>query len=106
MPLLIDKGRPWATTAALIALLAVLVYGQLNGVPAQSRDAVGKTTDVCQAVNELKDGFHKFVDAQLDRAAKSLPTIDYYRSHPVELGRQLALLKQQHEDIHVVVAPD
>lgn len=100
------SNRSKSTTIALLALLAALVYGQVRGTPAQSRQAVDKTTEVCVAVNQMKAAWVEYVDKQIGRAKKTLPTIDYYRKHPVELGKQLALLDRQKNELHRKFAPD
>ena len=76
------------TWALIIVLIGVVIYGQRSGPAAQSHST-------CVAVNQVKDAIRSYVNNQLDRAEKSIPTISYYINHPVELGRQLAEINRQ-----------
>lgn len=83
----------------LILLLGIiLLWSQHAGTVARQRDT-------CNQVNALKLALIGYVDNQLDRSAKSLPTVGYYRQHPVELGRQLAAINRQRIATHDAFAP-
>ena len=85
-----QRVRQYLTWLLICVGLVVVIYGQRSGVQA-------KQHDTCVQVNQIKEAIRSYVDNQLDRSVKSLPTIGYYRDHPVELGRQLAEINRQRE---------
>lgn len=88
-----------ALTAALFAaLFLILLYNQRAGLQARQ-------SETCAAINETKAALVAYIDQQLDRSLRSLPTIDYYRRHPVELGKALSDLQEQREQTHEAFAP-
>lgn len=91
----VTRYRTWIAVAVLCV---VFLLSQRMGLAARQ-------TETCEAVNEVKAALVTYVDQQLNRAAKSLPTIDYYHRHPVELGRQLAALERQRQSTHEAFAP-
>ncbi len=82
----------------IAALVVLLVYNHRSGLWARQ-------TETCDAVNEVKMALVSYIDQQLARSAKSLPTIEYYRNHPVELGRALSNLERQRVATHEAFAP-
>lgn len=78
-------------------LCVVFLLSQRMGIAARQ-------TETCDAVNEVKVALVSYIDQQLNRSAKSLPTIDYYKRHPVELGRALANLERQRQATHEAFA--
>ena len=91
-----NRGR--LTWGLIILVGIVLLWSQHAGTAARQRDT-------CHQVNDLKTALIAYVDNQLDRAAKSLPTVGYYRQHPVELGRQLAAINRQRAATREAFAP-
>lgn len=91
----LTRYRTWIVVGALVLML---VLSQRSGVAARQ-------VETCQAINEVKAALVTYIDQQLDRSAKSLPTIDYYKRHPVELGRALANLERQRQATHEAFAP-
>lgn len=96
--------RTAITITLVCALVVVFVYSQRDGTAARDRAQADQARENCEAINEVKAALVKYIGAQLDRSARSLPTIDYYRNHPVELGKALANLQQQREETAVAFA--
>lgn len=92
------KNRTIIYAVLGLMLAAVLYYNSHAGL-------IARQHETCDAVNEVKATLVLYIDQQLARSAKSLPTIDYYRDHPVELGRALANLERQRTATHEAFAP-
>ena len=91
---------------ALIILLAVgLLYGQREGNQARIREVQRISLENCESVNKVKLTLSTYINQQISRSARSLPTIDYYRRHPVELGRALANIERQRQATNKAFAP-
>lgn len=86
------------TTIIFVVLGVLMIYNQRAGNQA-------RIYENCQAINDVKAALVTYVDQQIARSAKSLPTIDYYKRHPVELGRALANLERQRTATHEAFAP-
>lgn len=95
LPRLSGRRQTWLILGALVS---VFIYSLTQGLAARQ-------SETCDAVNEVKAQLVSYIDAQLIRSAKALPTIDYYKQHPVELGRALANLSEQREATHLAFAP-
>lgn len=91
----LSKYRTWLVVLGLVLLL---VASQRSGIVARQQAN-------CEAINEVKATLVTYVDQQIDRSSKSLPTIEYYKNHPVELGRALANLERQRQATHEAFAP-
>lgn len=91
-------ARRWSTLALVGLLGLLLVYNNHSGL-------LARQTETCEAVNQVKASLTSYIEQQLSRSAKSLPTIDYYKRHPVELGRALANLAEQREQTRQAFAP-
>lgn len=89
------RWRPWLLIGGLFVLMFV---SQRTGLAARQ-------FETCEAINETKAALVLYIDQQIDRSSKSLPTIDYYKTHPVELGRALANLQRQRQATHEAFAP-
>lgn len=99
MPSPVDKRiRSYASLVLVGVLVLAVLWNQHDGLPARQRET-------CAAINEVKSTLVSYIDQQLNRAAKSLPTIEYYKQHPVELGRQLAAIERQRQATHEAFAP-
>jgi len=81
-----------------VLFMALLVYNNHAGL-------IARQNETCDAVNEVQAALVTYVDQQISRSAKSLPTIDYYKRHPVELGRALSNLERQRQATHQAFAP-
>lgn len=91
----LTRYRTWGI---VVALIVMLIFSQRSGVSARQ-------VETCQAINEVKAALVTYIDQQLDRSARALPTIAYYQDHPVELGRALANLERQRQATHEAFAP-
>ena len=85
----------WATVGAVILLLFVLAWGQRSGIPAKQRENAEQTVEVCRAVNEVTVTLRTYILQQIKRSERTLPTLEYYKNRPVELGRALANITRQ-----------
>lgn len=90
--------RRWLTPVVVTLLFAILLYNQQAGLQARQRET-------CQAINETKAALVVYIDQQISRSIKSLSSIDYYRRHPVELGKALRNLELQRQQTHEAFAP-
>lgn len=89
--------RQYATVALVVFLAALLIVNQRTGLSARQRQT-------CEAINQTKAALVNYIDQQIARSSRSLPTIQYYKKHPVELGRALADLQRQREETHLAFA--
>lgn len=87
--------QSWQTAAAVVALLLVMAWGQRQGTPATARDAETQSQEVCVAVNSVKLQLRAYILQQIARSEKTIPTLEYYKNRPVELGRALANIETQ-----------
>lgn len=77
----VNLGRlTWGLIGAAL-LLQVVIFVYAFSATAGQRDKVA-------AIN-------RFIFCSLDRAEKTIPTLDYYKRHPEELASQLALIREQ-----------
>ena len=90
----------------LVVILAlILLYNQRSGNQARIRDTKQSQIDLCLAQNSERSALRDYISAQIDRAEKSIPTLNYYQHHPVELGRALSNLASQRAETRRVFAP-
>lgn len=89
----------------VIVLAVVLLYNQHSGNQARIRDANNSVTETCRAVNLERGALREYIGQQIDRAEKSLPTLNYYQHHPVELGRALSNLANQRRETNRAFKP-
>lgn len=75
-----------AVSSLVVSLLAMLSIAVALG---------GVIKENCEAIEELKS----ISVASLVRSLDTLPTIDYYRTHPVELKAQLARTQELIESL-------
>jgi hypothetical protein len=87
----VSDRRSALTLGLIVLLLGLLWWNNHAGLNAKQQQN-------CQAINNERQAILNYIDQQLDRAEKSLPTIGYYKQHPVELGRQLAAINLQRQD--------
>lgn len=81
--------------AVAVAVLAVRsAVQQHHADRAATREALVAEHVDCVRIEALKG----VVRTQLRRALETLPTITYYKQHPVELGRQEALIQRELRD--------
>ena len=90
--------RSWATWGCILLVAAILLYNQRLGLAA-------RTLETCETVNEVKATLVVYINQQIDRSQRSIPTIAYYQDHPVELGRALANLQEQRRQTSEAFAP-
>lgn len=93
------------TAAAVIVLACVLLYNGKNGAPARAERSESLAVEVCQENNAVKAALRDYIIEQIDRSQRSLPTIEYYQNHPVELGKALANIRAQRDDTRTAFAP-
>ena len=82
----------------MVLLGVLLFYNNHSGL-------LARQADTCAAINEVKAQLVSYIDQQISRSQKSLPTVEYYQRHPVELGRALANLERQRTATHEAFAP-
>lgn len=85
-------------TVVFSALIAVVWWTGHSGVAVQSQRN-------CEAINQSNAVLEHYIEQQINRAVDSLPTIEYYKQHPVELGRQLRNLEEQRAATREAFAP-
>ena len=90
--------RVFVKTIIFSVLLVVLYWSHHNGVIAQQQ----KT---CADLNQTKAALVGYFNEQIERAKTTLPTLQYYKDHPRELGEQLQLLRQQQMEFNQALAP-
>lgn len=90
--------RIFVKTIIFSFLLMALYWNQSHGLHQRA-------IENCQAINADRVALRNYIDQQLDRAETTLPTLDYYRQHPVELRKQLDLLGKQRAETNDTFAP-
>lgn len=81
----LEKLQKQVMKAAIIGvILAVLIVGGIATYAIKQQQAADRAL-AC------------YILPQLDRAETTLPSLDYYKSHPEELRDQLAIIAQQRE---------
>lgn len=93
-----SDARKYVTPALIVILGLLLFYNNHSG-------SLARQERNCDAINEVKAQLVSYIDQQIARSSKSLPTVDYYRRHPVELGKALASLERQRSATHEAFAP-
>ena len=89
----------------LLFLALILLYNQHSGNQARIRDTRQTQLDMCGALNAERESLRDYIGGQIDRAEKSIPTLNYYQHHPVELGRALANMARQRKETQRAFAP-
>lgn len=77
--------QAWVTAACAFALVASISL------------LVTTVVLVNRAQNKQNKSLACYVLPQLDRAEQSLPSIEYYRTHPAELKKQIEVIRQQRD---------
>lgn len=90
--------RTYAMFGVVCVLTLLLFYNQRAGLAARQ-------VETCKAINETKLALVSYIDKQIERSQRSLPTIEYYRNHPVELGKALSQMNEQRTQTHEAFAP-
>lgn len=82
---LLQRTIAFGYVMILVVIMAVFLYA-------------GHTSQ--QRCEDLQ-GIRAYILGATDRAISSLPTIDYYKSHPQEKRRALENLQNQREEFHI-----
>ena len=98
-------NRILVKTVIFSTLLLILFYNQHSGLQARQRETRAALEYTCSSVNQQRSALVAYINQQLDRAEKSIPTLNYYQHHPVELGRALANISRQRRETQRAVAP-
>lgn len=85
-------------TIIFAVLLALVWYDQGQGETAV-------VNRMCATLNQSNASLHKYIDTQLARAEKTLPTLDYYKQHPSELHDALNRIIEQRRETDEALAP-
>jgi len=103
----VDKIRSWwadvshrlaAKTIIVLFLIGAVWYDYHSGQAAQR-------IALCKAVNDGNAQMLAYVQEQLDRAKTTLPTLQYYKTHPDELQKALDNIKQQEKETQDAFGP-
>lgn len=97
--------RTFTMWGLLVILALILLYNQHSGNQARIRDTKQTQIEMCQALNAQRKSLTDYIESQIDRAEKSIPTLNYYQHHPVELGRALANMARQRKETQRAFGP-
>lgn len=90
--------RLFVKTLIFIALLGALWWNQDRGAQHQANETRALAVQVCERQNDANETLLSYIEQQLDRAEKTIPTFSYYRAHPEERATALRNLHQQRRD--------
>lgn len=82
-------------TSWIVGGLAFLLVVTVTGFAAAAWIVVDSRSSVTASQERSDQALACYIEPQLDRAEKTLPTLQYYKDNPKELAAQIKLIKQQ-----------